>query len=486
MIESILVLCATKEDRQRWIELLIQEQITSSSLVKSSTTSRVSCNLPPYTRLSKYFAKLVKKKIIRAELLKKLLYFQYVLKPDLSNVQMRKPNVTTYTLYPMQTSNRYESSDSETTNYEEGKKVMEEERFVGTPTLRKSTLTLDVKYAMGDVDLSTVGVSNGSTSTGFLSERDSAREASRSLPLPVPGAYQYTGPGNGISIGSVTTIDHVNNQTATVVNNQRDCESCFANLHCQDRSGVTSKVTKHAATTDALNSWDNTKFNREQAVSISVASVSIRQELGSHMDASVGSSDSGMAESYRLNSSEINSSCKSYTCTSNKYIIGDPARDSFSESENDENNFEYQCICTSPFDSSPRDSAHLSDLSRDFSKYDNLNSSFYDTNATRVENSNSPSHDTNEIVGATEKDTIHASLDKFDDSVQRRFTQPIPYAHRSIVPKIARNAIIRRNCSTAKYDFGGPSQVYTSGLYAHWWLKKSIPLSGCTDQGKLP
>ncbi|XP_076178019.1 rho-type guanine nucleotide exchange factor isoform X4 [Ptiloglossa arizonensis] len=41
MIESILVLCATKEDQQRWIELLIQEQTTSSSLVKSSTTSRI-------------------------------------------------------------------------------------------------------------------------------------------------------------------------------------------------------------------------------------------------------------------------------------------------------------------------------------------------------------------------------------------------------------------------------------------------------------
>ncbi|KAK9304411.1 hypothetical protein QLX08_004196 [Tetragonisca angustula] len=42
MIERILVLCATKEDQQRWIELLIQEQ-TSNSLVKSPTTSRI-CN----------------------------------------------------------------------------------------------------------------------------------------------------------------------------------------------------------------------------------------------------------------------------------------------------------------------------------------------------------------------------------------------------------------------------------------------------------
>ncbi|XP_071861740.1 rho-type guanine nucleotide exchange factor isoform X1 [Bombus fervidus] len=41
MIESILVLCGTKEDQQRWIELLIQEQTTNNSLVKSSTTSRI-------------------------------------------------------------------------------------------------------------------------------------------------------------------------------------------------------------------------------------------------------------------------------------------------------------------------------------------------------------------------------------------------------------------------------------------------------------
>ncbi|XP_043585413.1 rho guanine nucleotide exchange factor 7 [Bombus pyrosoma] len=41
MIESILVLCGTKEDQQRWIELLIQEQTTNNSLVKSSPTSRI-------------------------------------------------------------------------------------------------------------------------------------------------------------------------------------------------------------------------------------------------------------------------------------------------------------------------------------------------------------------------------------------------------------------------------------------------------------
>ncbi|XP_029038071.1 rho guanine nucleotide exchange factor 7 isoform X2 [Osmia bicornis bicornis] len=45
MIESILVLCTSKEERQRWIELLIQEQTASNSLVKSPTTSRI-CSQP--------------------------------------------------------------------------------------------------------------------------------------------------------------------------------------------------------------------------------------------------------------------------------------------------------------------------------------------------------------------------------------------------------------------------------------------------------
>ncbi|GAB1864499.1 Rho guanine nucleotide exchange factor 7 isoform X2 [Camponotus japonicus] len=39
MIESIVVLCATREERQRWIDLLIQEQGTNS-LLKSPTVSR--------------------------------------------------------------------------------------------------------------------------------------------------------------------------------------------------------------------------------------------------------------------------------------------------------------------------------------------------------------------------------------------------------------------------------------------------------------
>lgn len=287
------MLCATKEDQQRWIELLIQEQRTNSSLVKSSTTSRVSCNLPPYTRLSRYFAKLVKKKIIRPELLKKLLYLQYILKPDLTNVKMRKPNVTTYALYPMPVSDRYRSSDIETS------KIIDQQ-FVGTSTLRKSTLTLDVKYALGDLDLSTVGIANDSTLTESVSERNSIHEVSKSLPVA----------GNVI-------IDRQKDETMTHVANFPLSFPIGRDVH---RSRLNA-IKKHVDVKITANCWKSIEPNEEQPTTIISAqrpivcacnedckhryAISTRQEFDSCTDVSVNSLDSGMAESCRLNSSEI-------------------------------------------------------------------------------------------------------------------------------------------------------------------------------------
>ncbi|XP_076632033.1 rho-type guanine nucleotide exchange factor isoform X1 [Colletes latitarsis] len=485
MIESILVLCATKEDQQRWIELLIQEQTTSSSLVKSSTTSRVSCNLPPYARLSRYFAKLVRRKIIRPELLKKLLYLQYILKPDLSNVKMRKPNVTTYTLYPTQDSNRCRSNDSETSSFETNK-IVGQQRHDGTSTLHKSTLILDVKYALGDLDLSTVGIRNDSSFTEFVSERNSMREATKSLPVTV-----FT---STVTLPGVVT-DNVNK---TAANGKPVCGSRLVDLPVsfpiarqlhRDRHGNAKK--QYAGTATAINCWKSTGYTREQPITVASnvqhptiracnTDASPRQEIDfdSRADASIRSLDSGMAESYRLNSSEINSSCKSYTC--NKYDIQIPERTSYVESENDENNFEHQCICTSPFDSTPRDSAHLSDLSK--SAEDILSSSVRDATDPRAQNVSHPSHDANETQ--IEGNAVHVSTNESENSTQRRFTQPIPYAHQTIKRKVGRKAI-QPDRPVVKDEYDGTSQIYTSGLYAHWWLKKSIPFSGCTDQAML-
>ncbi|EFN79242.1 Rho guanine nucleotide exchange factor 7 [Harpegnathos saltator] len=173
MIESIVVLCPTREERQRWIELLIQEQ--GASLLKSPTMPRVSCHHPPYARLSRYFAKLVRRKVIYPELMKKLLYIQYVLKPDLSSVKMRKCNVT-YTILPAHSSG---DSDSDVTT--ESRNMQQESR-----TLCKSTLIMDVRYVVDNTDLSNVGIASDSSLTNFASRVDYGDrctfETSKSLP----------------------------------------------------------------------------------------------------------------------------------------------------------------------------------------------------------------------------------------------------------------------------------------------------------------
>lgn len=494
MIESILVLCATKEDQQRWIELLIQEQTTSNSLVKSSTTSRVSYNLPPYVRLSRYFAKLVKKKIICPELLKKLLYLQYVLRPDMRNVKMRRTNITTYALYPMQTSSQDCSHISG--SYEQNK-IKTEQSLIGPTMLRKSTLTLDVKYALGDLDLSTVGISKGSSLTEFVTAENNTRDISKSLPL--------------VGVTSSATTDFLNNNSVNNINipgGQSVCRSRFTTLarsfpvNSNFQQHKFGEMKKHINATVAVKCLKSNAFTDEQPVGInSVYHLTVPEcssnviqhccqlqtctpeKLGFGLQTrvvSVGSLDSGMAESYRLNSFEINSSIKSCTCIDNKCDI-EPVRIYSGESENDdENNFEYQCVCTSPFGSTPRDSAHLSDLSKQIDN--NLDLSACDTANKRVYNSD---HTFTVKEIQTQENTIYVSLDKYEHTMQRRFTQPIPYKHQTIVRKIGRKAI-QPNRPVVENDYSGTNKIYTSGLYAHWWLKKSIPLSGCSDQGKLP
>ncbi|KAK9304410.1 hypothetical protein QLX08_004196 [Tetragonisca angustula] len=473
MIERILVLCATKEDQQRWIELLIQEQ-TSNSLVKSPTTSRVSYNLPPYARLSRYFAKLVRRKIIRPELLKKLLYLQYVLRPDMSNVKMRKTNVTTYVLHPMQTT----SQDSCSHNSEsfQSNKITTGQSFIGTTTLRKSTLTLDVRYALADIDLSTVGITKDSSLTELIStERRS--EISKSLPLVNVGSSVTTGFINNNNINNVSIADEQASRSR--FNNLARSFPIGYNMH-QDTFG---DMEKPINATVAMKCWKTHKFTDKQLATINSMhhpSVPVRnsnifehccqtdtypQGFGFQTNViSVGSSDSGMAESYHLNSSEINSSCKSCTCIDNN--IERPVRLCSGESENDENNFEYQCVCTSPFDSIPRDSAHLSDLSKHIDN--TLDPSICETASTIVYNSDH-AFTTNKI-----------QENELSNVMQRRFTQPIPYTHQTIVRKVGRKAIQPNR--PVENDYNETKQIYTSGLYAHWWLKKSIPFSGCSDQ----
>ncbi|XP_070164399.1 rho-type guanine exchange factor isoform X1 [Polyergus mexicanus] len=439
MIESIVVLCATKEERQRWIDLLIQEQGTSS-LLKSPTVSRVSCHHPPYARLSRYFAKLVRRKVIYPELMKKLLYIQYVLKPDLSNVKMRKCNVT-YIILTASSSGGSESNTSTESNVQEQPRI-----------LRKSSLILDVRYVVDNTDLSTVGLANTTSFTNFAPRVDRYTfETSKSLP-------------------AVATMSHVlplaSSKSYTPKFHTRCNEFCREHLEIpddQEHSGLTMNYSKTIELYPKMSEIQYSTTSNQKNSSKN----SVKRETCANN--SLRSSDSGMAESYRLNSSEINSCYKSYASSHTKYT--DPVRTSHSESDNDENKFEHQCICTSPFGSTPRDSARSLASSKNIDECTSLaKSSDRDAN-----------NDPNSSEKRIQETLLTHPLINYGNVQGKRYTQPIPYAHQCVIKKIGRHVV--RPIQPIMEEHDEPTnQVYSSGLYAHWWLKKSIPIFGYTEQ----
>ncbi|XP_025075102.1 rho guanine nucleotide exchange factor 6 isoform X1 [Pogonomyrmex barbatus] len=447
MIESIVVLCATKEERQHWIDLLIQEQCTS--LLKSPTMPRVSCHHPPYARLSRYFAKLVRRKIIYPELMKKLLYIQFVLKPDLSNVKMRKCNVT-YTIFP--TSEESESDASTQSNMQEEPRV-----------LRKSSLILDVRYVTDNTDLSTVGIASTSSLTNFAPRVDCDNrctfETSKSLPAGATMSHVLPNVPLALSKSYTSNLQARNE---------------FYREHLEipcDRDH--DDLTMSYKYLKALEPYPE---NLNAPVPYSTTQIDNCDSIGGEfretcVNISLRSSDSGMAESYHLRSSEINSCYKSYASSHTKYI--DPVRTSHSESDNDENKFEHQCICTSPFGSTPRDSAHSLASSKNIDDCTNLTKS----NAVDSDINDDPNNSRKKFQ---ETVLIHPLIN-YGNVQGKRYTQPIPYAHQCVIKKVGRRVV--RPIQPIMEEHDEPTnQVYSSGLYAHWWLKKSIPIFGCTEQ----
>lgn len=464
MIENITVLCASKEDRQRWIELLVQEQGTN--VLKSPTMPRVSYNHPPYTRLSRYFAKLVRKKIIEVELMKKLLYIQYVLKPDLSNVKMRRCNVT-YTIFPNKSNECI--SDCET--------IVDNENVQDPPKiLRKSTLTLDVRYEVGNTDLRTFGLQSNSPLTNFVASRAaygdrSTFETSKSLPAGrttshvLPNVLLSTS-NSAVPILLPRTHDHYRENLDIPRERHTPCGGTIKCWEVVELCPKIQDVSKLSVkdTVKNLNRSDNGNLRNEQ------------QHLCPNT--SLHSSDSGMAESYHLNSTELSSCYKSQRCSHSKYI--DPVRTSHSESEIDENKFEHQCICTSPFGSTPRDSE------RSFPSSENINKMSHSVKASTSSIGKDVKDDTfGDMKEETEKSIAVFTTRDYESIKHKRFTEPIPNLQRSN-PKRKGKRMVRPVQPTIEEQPEQTGQVYRSGLYAHWWLKKTIPLSGCTERGKLP
>lgn len=422
MIETILVVCSSKEERQRWMELLSQDRGSSLAVRAPTTQARVSCSHPPYSRLTRFYARLVRKRIIHTELLKRLLYSQYTFKPDMSSVKMRKCKVT-YTIYPNNKSGETSSSTASTSS--EGL-PMEKRRH-------KSSINLDVRYVVDN-------------------------SADQRLNLPADT--------NAFSLGSYnSTIDRSTSETSKsapadfpVLSNDL-LLSGASKPFWQEKMEIGGGMKQWRADIDLSQNEDvNSQLNEANREELKTVVGAYRP-----LRASLRSSDSGMADSYHLNSSEINSSgYKLYEQTRSRCTDRNVTTTSHSESENDENKYEHQCICTSPFGSTPRQSKK-----------------------SMVASSESSSESSDDSDCPEEESCSSRLLlsNENDMKIAKRFTTPIPLEHQNVVKKVSRRAHYWRD---REPDEEQQPQVYTSGLYAHWWLKKKIPLSGLVEQGKLP
>lgn len=489
MIENILAVCPSREERQQWIEYLSQEQRTN--MTKSPTTSHVSYSSLPYVRLSKYFAKLVRRKIIYTDLLKKLLYFQYIFKPDLSNVKMRKCTVT-YTIYP----SRYDSHSDEGSTASNSLATRHEPRH-------KSSLKLDVTYKIWEHDDSRLeaGYDDGCTesTSSFICHDlnppipDNLRlETSRSVP--------------NITLRSMA-IDACPEvvRSAIEVHDTRKQSPIATGLNVSERVWKPELLVncKEEEDCDCLNStmrnWKRTELfrrkkeiNEENEIENSSGvergpetgagtSNEVDYQLPQFHNTTPRSSDSGMADSYHLNSSDLNSSYKSYRHSRSK-CEADALRMSHSESENDENKFEHQCICTSPFGSTPRESL------REPASSGTANTAVTSASVSNLGFENlcriRPDVEEESAIEPTQPNeckTVTSEL-VIRGANQKHFSEPIPCRPEKVHKKSRRGNIHRRQCAEEQE----PEKIYTSGLYAHWWLKKKIPMSGNTEQGKLP
>lgn len=453
MIESIIAVCPSREERQQWIEYLTQEQ-HHASMTKSptsTTTSHVSYPSLPYVRLSKYFAKLVRRKVIYTELLKKLLYFQYIFKPDLSQVKMRKCTVT-YTIYP----SRYDSCSDDGSTDSNSVAIRHQTRH-------KSSLKLDVTYKLWENDESQSSLGNefndGATesTSSFICHDLRLPEVPRlETSRSVPNAVLKCSTSHSESSRSAI---HARGESPPNTIPRRNCrdENCDC-LNSKMKNWKRTELFHRNREEDTIN------FCLETGVDEAAASGEADSQLLQFHSTTPRSSDSGMADSYHLNSSELNSS---YRHSRNKGET-DAARCSHSESENDENKFEHQCICSSPFGSTPRDSL------RDASTYGKINTEESSTALESIraigqlEIEKNPTHVTSELV-------IRG----------KHLSEPLPRRDENIVKKIHRRGNIDRQFRAEK-NVPEQEKIYTSGLYAHWWLKKKIPISGNAEQGKLP
>lgn len=552
MIESIVVMCPSKEERQQWMDLLSQEQSVISP-VRSPSASHVSFTKHPFNRLSRFYARLVRKKLLSPELMKKLLYLEYVYKPDLSGVKMRKCTVT-YTIYPI---NSCLSDSSE----EEMRKEVKENR-----SLMKSTLMLDVRYDLEDLRGSPHATSSASVGGSKCHEdaSDGSHETCRSLPdlkgAEIARRNLHKFAGVDVLVPRTMSSREEGDDESDQFEHWSDAMKTWKSLEpLVDYEVDLPLVDSPASRRSGLIEVRPQPRSFRSRLTSSTCSIG-PERLQPDMATSQHSLDSGMADSYRLNSSDLNSCYKYYPRPRPTEKTTTAACQS--DSESDERNFEHQCICSSPFGSTPR-SSHLSEASNSFILRDDLQNTIIKPeigeNCQTLDDrwseagklgtrSPAPSPRTDEITlglfridtkdentwrtteryrGArtVEKSRQHHEVEVvevspgnfvlraenldgfapiarnsrrrndldppklvFDNANRKRSTQPIPVAHQNFFNRPHRHPRFANKKTTQFCRLEPqPEPIYTSGLYAHWWLKKNIPgISTITEQGKLP
>ncbi|XP_044006027.1 rho guanine nucleotide exchange factor 7 [Aphidius gifuensis] len=475
MIESIIVICSNREERQNWIDYLKQDQSSSSSsssgIRRSPTTiSHVSCT-NSITRLSRYYAKLVRKKIIYPELIKKLLYYQYIIKPDLKNVKMRK-YMLHYSVHQLNSDN-YDTDDDNNSHKLDTKLILNSSDNKQVSSRLKSSIMLDVRY-VPDESVSLVNLPIKTTaSLGNIDNCDMCRSVSYDNYKSLP-ANSSTSTTNNRLVSSKNIV--LSKKPCQLLNSYSsdDCDDNDNVINTTDKTWKSLGIQKNfdissdefihvdihptVLTTISENTWDNGDVADQPTVI--PASVSLH------------SSDSGMADSYHVTSSDLTSYkyCSRDEHRKNKcsYDTNERGQMSHSESENDENKFEHQCICSSPFGSTPRDSQQSTE---------SANNSFINLTPIRVLNNT--------------QNNLQSVSYKIDND-KKRFTEPITFKSHNVSRNIGKKLSKKKDiCVVDEEDDDDEEeveqQVYTSGLYAHWWLKKTIPLDpGSIEQGKLP
>lgn len=160
MIERILAICQTKEDQQTWVDL-IRQQIRNVRVSSPLPTSPARPTPPPhsppvseysspYSRLAAHFARLVKKGVITRKVLKKLLYSEFLgVKTD--SVSRRGSHRTECVIYPQKAVQTWVSESDSSDGESDSESELEGKKSLSKLNVLCSSVGSDASSCLGYV-----------------------------------------------------------------------------------------------------------------------------------------------------------------------------------------------------------------------------------------------------------------------------------------------------------------------------------------------